>query len=394
MTILDQVRSVRDEVLSCYESLHQIPELGFEEMETSAFIAAKLRQYGLESIRTGVAQTGVVADLRVKGGPGTKTLMLRADIDALPLDECTGLSFASKHPGKAHSCGHDAHMSMLLGAAKYLSSHRELLHGSLRFVFQPAEEGPVPGGAFRMIEEGVLEGVDACLVMHVSPLFPTGTVMVQNREAMAATDKFHIEIVGKGGHGAMPQSAIDPIPPLAELLAAINQLPSRELDPLDPCVITVGTVNTVSSAWNVIPGKVEIAGTFRTFSPETRTLVARRLGELSQGICAAHRCSGTFTRVEGWQSTINDEGMVSFALETAARLLGEGKAIRQAAPFMTGEDAGAYFRKVPGALIWLGCSPEGAIDPPNLHNPAFKPDTAALAIGVAVHVNNALAFLG
>ena len=256
MVSIDDVRACGEEAETCFKYLHRHPETGFEERETSKFIAQRLESYGFVKIKTGVGRTGVVADLLVEGAE--KTLMLRADIDALPLQEVTGLDYASEIQGKMHACGHDAHTSMLLGAAKYLISHRGALRGNVRFVFQPAEEGPMPGGAELMIKDGVLEGVNACLAAHVSPLYPVGAIMVQAKESMASTDKFTVTIQGRGGHGAMPHAAIDPTPALAELLSALNLLPARELDPLDACVVTVGTVNTVSSAWNVIPGVIEL----------------------------------------------------------------------------------------------------------------------------------------
>jgi amidohydrolase len=390
MVSVNDVRVCGEEAENCFKYLHRHPETGFEERETSKFIAQRLESYGFEKIRTGVGKTGVVADLVAEGA--LKTLMLRADMDALPLQEVTGLDYASEVQGKMHACGHDAHTSMLLGAAKYLISHRDKLRGSLRFVFQPAEEGPVPGGAAVMIEEGVLEGVGACLAAHVSPLYPVGTIMVQARESMASTDKFTVVIRGRGGHGAMPHAAVDPTPALAELLSAINLLPARELDPLDACVVTVGTINTVSSAWNVIPGVIELAWTFRSFSPDVRETVNRRLEELAKGICIAHRCTAEYVRDKGYEPTINDPNMVDFVLRTAAKFLGKEHTELYPKPFMTGEDAGAYFREVPGALIWIGCTADLRPDIPNLHNPAFKVDLETLPIGVAVHVNNALAW--
>jgi amidohydrolase len=396
MVSIDDVRACGEEAENCFKYLHRHPETGFEERETSKFIARRLEFYGFEKIRTGVGKTGVVADLIVEGASKTesKILMLRADMDALPLQEVTGLDYASEVQGKMHACGHDAHTSMLLGAAKYLISHRDELRGSVRFVFQPAEEGPTPGGAAAMIEDGVLEGVGACLAAHVSPLYPVGTIMVQARESMASTDKFTIVIRGRGGHGAMPHAAVDPTPALSELLSAINLLPARELDPLDACVVTVGTINTVSSAWNVIPGVIELAGTFRSFSPDVRETVNRRLEELAKGICIAHRCTAEYIRDKGYEPTVNDPAMVDCVLRTAAEFLGKEHAELHPKPFMTGEDAGAYFRKVPGALIWIGCTAARDLraDIPNLHNPAFEVDLETLPVGVAVHVNNALAW--
>jgi amidohydrolase len=192
----------------------------------------------------------------------------------------------------------------------------------------------------------------------------------------------------------MPHAAVDPTPALSELLSALNLLPARELDPLDACVVTVGTINTVSSAWNVIPGVIELAGTFRAFTPDVRETVNRRIEELAKGICVAHRCTAEYIRDKGYEPTVNDPAMVDFVLQTAAKFLGKEHVELHPKPFMTGEDAGAYFRKVPGALIWIGCTAARDLraDIPNLHNPAFKVDLKTLPVGVAVHVNNTLAW--
>jgi amidohydrolase len=391
MIFIKDLRFLKDEVEKCFKHLHQIPEPGFEERETSAFVAGKLKEYGFEAIRTGVGGTGVIADLLKDSG--AKTLMLRADMDCLPLQEASGVEYASKTDGRMHACGHDAHTAMLLGAANYCAAHRGELNGNVRFVFQPAEEGPMPGGAVKLIQEGVLDGVNACLAIHVSPMYPVGHLMIPIREAMASTDKFTIIIRGRGGHGAMPQAAIDPMPALSGLLAAFNSLPSRELDPLDSCVVTVGTVNTISSAWNVIPETIELSGTYRAFSAELREAVNGRLKDLAEAIPAAHRCKGEYIRDRGYEPTINDTDTVNFVSKTLSDVLGKENIELSKRPSMGGEDAGAYFQQVPGALMWLGCSPKSAENPPNLHNPMFKVDLETLLVGVCVHVNNAIAFL-
>lgn len=389
MVSLNDVKVVHEDIKSYYKTLHACPELGFEEYETSAFITKKLQEFGLE-VTKNVAKTGVIGV--IKGGEIDKTLMLRADIDGLPLKEESGLEYASKNEGKMHACGHDAHVSMLLGAAKYLSENRHLVKGTVKFVFQPAEEGPAPGGASVMIKEGVLDDVSTCLAIHVSPLYKTGEIMVQQKEAMASTDFFKVEITGKGGHGSSPHSAIDPIPALTEIMAAFNLLPSREIDPLDPCVVTIGTVNTVSSSWNIIPEKIEITGTFRTFSTEVRETINKRLKEISGNIAAAHRCTAVYTRGKGYMPTINNDTIVEFVVSTAKRYLCKDKIFLETKPFTGGEDVGAYFKKVPGALIWLGCANPNKESPVSLHNPRFKVDLEALAVGVQVHVNNVISF--
>ncbi|MDR1741147.1 MAG: amidohydrolase [Synergistaceae bacterium] len=397
MVSIDEVKSCADEASACLKHLHRHPELGFEEHETAKFIAERLASYGVKGIRTGVGGgTGVIADIDGSAGQG-KTIMLRADIDALPLTEASGVEYASESAGKMHACGHDSHVSMLLGAAKWLSEHREAFKGRVRLCFQPAEEGPAPGGAALMIEDGVMDGVDACLAAHVTPTYPVGTIMVQAKESMASADKFIVTIKGYGGHGAMPHLAVDPIPALSEFLAAANLLPARELDPLDPCVVTIGTVNTISSSWNVVPGSVEITGTFRAMTHEVRDMIGRRISEMARDIAAAHRCVAEYVLDKRYAPTINDEGMVKFVLETAGALLGKDNAVLFPRPFMTAEDAGAYFRVKPGALIWIGCTAKSDMGAgktvPNLHNPAFKVAPGTLPVGIALHVNNALSYL-
>lgn len=389
MITLNDIKIISEDAKSYYKILHSYPELGFEEYKTSDFIVSKLEEFNLEIIKN-VAKTGVIGVIR--GGKVNKTLMLRADIDGLSLTEESGLEYASKNEGRMHACGHDAHVAMLLGAAKYLSENRHLVKGNVKFVFQPAEEGPSPGGASVMIKEGVLNDVSACLAIHVSPLYKTGEVMVQKKEAMASTDFFKVEIIGKGGHGSAPHSAIDPIPALTEIMAAFNLLPSREIDPFDPCVVTIGTVNTISSSWNTIPEKIEITGTFRSFSVEVRETINKRLKEISEKISLAHRCIAVYTRKKGYMPTINDEKLAKFIFSIAKSYIPEKKVFFTTKPFTAGEDLGAYFQKVPGVLIWIGCADPNEENPVFLHNPNFKVFLETLAVGVQVHINNVLSF--
>lgn len=389
MITLNDIKIISEDAKSYYKILHSYPELGFEEYKTSDFIVSKLEEFNLEIIKN-VAKTGVIGVIR--GGKVNKTLMLRADIDGLSLTEESGLEYASKNEGRMHACGHDAHVAMLLGAAKYLSENRHLVKGNVKFVFQPAEEGPSPGGASVMIKEGVLNDVSACLAIHVSPLYKTGEVMVQKKEAMASTDFFKVEIIGKGGHGSAPHSAIDPIPALTEIMAAFNLLPSREIDPFDPCVVTIGTVNTISSSWNTIPEKIEITGTFRSFSVEVRETINKRLKEISEKISLAHRCIAVYTRKKGYMPTINDEKLAKFIFSIAKSYIPEKKVFFTTKPFTAGEDLGAYFQKVPGVLIWIGCADPNEESPVFLHNPNFKVFLETLAVGVQVHINNVLSF--
>lgn len=384
---VEDLRGYDGEVRDCYKRLHGIPELGFEEHETSEFISSKLDEYGFEKIRTKVGGTGVIADL--VSNPGGETLMLRADMDALPIRETTCLDYASRKDGMMHACGHDAHSAMLLGAAKYLISNREKLRGNVRFVFQPAEEGPSPGGASVLIENGVLNEVSACIVLHVTPLYRSGHIMLQPDRAMASTDKFVVRIIGRGGHSGMPHRAISPIPALSGFISALDTVCSGEVDPTEECVITVGTVHTSPSSWNAIPSEAEITGSFRMLSPEVRRMVDERLGDLAKGISASFRCGCEYRREVGYDPVVNDPGLVKFLADTLHGVRGLDNVIFERKAFMTGEDAGAYFRQIPGALVWIGCAGSDR-KAPELHSPLFEAALDSLLFGVCVHVNCAI----
>ena len=393
MVELNELKEIEKEMIELYKTLHQMPELGLNEVRTSALIAEKLREWGIETV-TGVARTGVIGTIRSKK-PG-KTVALRADMDALPLIEATGLPYASKIPGKMHACGHDAHVSMLLGTARYFSLHPEKLKGNLRLIFQPAEEdndptvlplGEMCGGAYYIIREGYLEDVDYCFALHVDPSLPVGTIKVFKKEAMAATDLFRIRIAGKGGHGGAPYKAVDVIPPLAGLLSAVNTVIPREINPFEAAVLSVGTVNTISSAWNATPGEVEITGTFRTYSDEVREYISSRLEQLAKAIPEAHRCTGYYEREVGYTPTVNDGAVAKVVAETAALQLGPGHVITDPEPQTGGEDVGLYFKEVPGAIAFLGCTEAGRKEFADLHNPSFRISLDTLIYGMAMHIN-------
>lgn len=404
MVNLSEFAALQEELSSNYKTLHQHPELGFQEFETSKFIQAKLAEYGFEEIEN-IAITGVVATLH--GMKPGKTVMLRADMDALPLTEQSGVEFASIREGVMHACGHDAHVTMLLGAARYLSLHRDLIQGSVKFVFQPAEEGAMPevmqqataqgcsplGGAASMIQKGALKGVDGCFALHVNSLMDKRRILICNKEAMASSDMLTVKIIGKGGHGSQPHNAIDTTPALAEILTAYHMLVPREVSANELCVVSIGTVNTPSSSWNIIPEEVVLTVSVRALNSAVREYVITRLEELACGIAQAYRCKLDFKRLTGYMPTINDENMVALAEQTGAALLGEGHVTLQKEPFLTSEDVGYYFNQVPGALIWMGVKNEADSTAVAIHNPEFKIDLTALPIGVALHVNNAIAFL-
>lgn len=396
MVTWQELQAYEAEIIEIYKQLHRIPELGLNEIKTSALIAEKLAQWGIDA-ETGVARTGIVAT--IYGAKPGINVALRADMDALPITEATALPYASETAGRMHACGHDAHVAMLLGAAKFFSQHRELLNGNLRLIFQPAEEdndptvlplGDMYGGAYYMIREGCLKDVDCCLAIHVDPSLPVGSLKVFSREAMASTDLFRILIQGKGGHGGAPHLAVDVIPALEGILSAIQTIIPREISPFETAVLSVGTVNTVSSVWNAIPGRVEISGTYRTYNNEVREHITRRLEQLAEHIPAAHRCTGRFEREVGYPATVNNSTVAKLAAVSAAQLLGTENVNAAPVPQTGGEDVGLYFKEVPGAFMFLGCSDPGWTEFADLHDPHFKISLDTLLWGTAVHINNVI----
>lgn len=400
MVKLEELESLFQEMEENYKYLHRHPELGFEEAVTSEFIMEKLKEYGIEGRRA--ARTGVIADIH--GEKAGKTVAIRADIDALPIEEQWDGDYRSEYAGKMHACGHDAHTAMLLGAARYFSEHREQIQGTIRLIFQPAEEGASPetmeeigkeggsekGGAASMIAFGALDGADACFALHVNPLYPTGSIYIPRDRFAASSDIFEIKIQGKGGHGSAPESAVDPTGALAALISAVNAFPARELPALDACSLSIGTIKS-GEAWNAIPDSAIITGGLRTFSNETRDFVFRRLGEIADGICRAHRCSAQVTRREGYAPAVNAVEISAEMLEVARNCFGDENAVVLKEPMMGSEDAGYYFQEVPGGMGWLGAMPEdGPVAP---HNPGFHISLEALRYGAMFHINMALDYL-
>lgn len=398
----EEISQLKEELFFTFKDLHKHPEVGFDEHRTAALIARHLRDCGIQ-VTEGVALTGVVG-LLDSGEPG-KTLMLRADMDCLEVQELADVSYKSSFPGKMHACGHDAHVSMLLAAAKVLSRHKDAFRGKVKFVFQPAEEGNPPavaekiraagydgqGGAAFMTREGVLDGVDLCLILHVQPSIPVGTVSISKKNACASSDVFRIRIRGKGGHGAQPQNAIDPVPAMAELISAIHVLPTREISAVETCVLSIGSAETPGSVWNAVAETACIAGGIRTFNPQAREHLNLRVKQLAEGIATAHRCIVEYERAEGYMPCINDERLASRVAESCTQALGDGNVVLTDTPAMTSEDCGVYLSKVPGVFFWLGIGNGPAS--PALHNPYFRVEADALLLGVKVHVNNVLSLL-
>ena len=375
---------VEQEVVAWRRHIHAHPELSFEEVETSRFVEETLRSVeGLELERP--APTAVVA--RLQGARPGKVLALRADMDALPIREETGLEFASTRPGVMHACGHDAHTAMLLGAAKLLAGRRDDLAGEVRFVFQHAEEKP-PGGARQLVNAGVMEGVDLVVGAHVASMKDVGKVGCRPGPIAAAADTFSAEIRGRGGHAAAPHKVVDPIVVAAQVVTNLQHLVSRTVDPLRSAVVSVTRFHS-GTADNIIPEAVELGGTVRTFDPVVRGELEERMQRVFRGVTEAHGATYTLDYAEGYAALINDEAAAGL-VEAAARAELGGDAIMEAEPIMGGEDFSAYLEKAPGAFFWVGAGHEDAM--PH-HHPRFTLDEAALRPGIAVFVRTALDFL-
>lgn len=387
--ILKSAEEMEQEVIRYYKDLHQIPEIGYELPQTAAYVEARLREFGIENIHTGIAGYGIMAD--ITGDPSGKTIALRADMDALPVQEESGCAWSSVHEGKMHACGHDGHMAMLLGAAKILAERRTELGGTVRLIFQPAEEGYIPGGAADMVTEGVLEGVDQIYTMHLAPTEPTGRVAFNMETAMSALDCFTIELIGQGGHGSMPHRCVDAITLSAQIINNIQYIVSRQSDPLEPLVITIGTIQG-GTRWNIIADRVTITGTMRSYKQTVREKALRNLEHCVH--CACENVGATYrmTIENAANPLINHRISTEFAKEILENTLGREQVKIMDKPSQVSEDFSNYLSRVPGALMWLGCC-SGEETGYALHHPKFQPDLSALKTGVAVHAALAVSFL-
>jgi amidohydrolase len=379
-----EIAALTDQLVAWRRDFHRHPEVAFQETRTSAVVREFLESLGL--VVRPAAGTGLVAVL--EGNPGGKTVALRADMDALPVQEEGEKEYRSLNRGVTHACGHDGHMAMLMAAAKVLTGSRRDFRGRVVFLFQPAEEQP-PGGAIRMIAEGALDGVDAVFGLHLWQQFPTGLVGVIKGPMLAQADNFNLTVKGKGGHGAMPHTAVDPVLAAAQIIVNSQSIVSRNVDPLKPCVVTFGTVNG-GTAPNIIPEKVTMAGTVRTFHPTVQALVERRLREIAEETAKASGASCSVEYVPGYPAVVNDAAMVDFVTGVAKKVLGEG-CLWPFEPMMGGEDFAYYLQKVPGAFIFLGAG-DGRQFPH--HHPAFDIDERALPMGTLLMTSLALEFLG
>jgi len=382
------LKEIEPQMIQWRRHFHQYPELSFQEEKTPAMIADILRGLELDEVRTGVGSRGVVGVLR--GAHPGKTVAIRADFDALPIQDQKDVPYKSKVPGVMHACGHDAHTSGLLALASVLSKHRDVIHGTIVFIFQHAEEEN-PGGAIAMVEDGALDGVDAIFGAHLWSMAPMGKVWIAPGPIMANADDFTIEIKGKGGHGAVPQETVDSIVIGSQIVGSLQTIASRNVDPLESVVVTVGTFHAGDN-FNVIADSCKMTGTLRSFSPEIRDLGERRLKEIVEGVAAMMGGSATVDYDRGYPAVINTEEEAEIVRQSAAEVVG-AENVEKMKPIMGGEDFSYYLQKVPGAFVFIGAgnAEKGAAFPH--HHPRFDIDENAMLVSAEVLGRSALAFL-
>ncbi len=350
MPVINSIASYADELTAWRQHIHAHPELGFDCHETAKFVADRLREFGVDEIHEGIATSGVVGIIRGKGqGPA---IGLRADMDALPMDEMTGLPYASTVPGRMHACGHDGHTTMLLGAARYLAETRNF-SGSVALIFQPAEESG--GGGEVMCREGIMErfGVSQVYAMHNSPDYEAGTFSTRVGPMMAAVDEFTLTVRGRGGHAAYPHMSIDPVAAALQLGQNLNTIVSRNADPLDNIVVSL-TVLRAGTVSNIIPETMTMTGTIRTYTPQARDMAERRLREISAGIAAAMGVGVDVDYSRWYPATVNHADQTAFAIEVAKEIAGEALVNGNCKPEMGAEDFSYMLEERPGAYVYLG----------------------------------------
>jgi amidohydrolase len=375
---------VAREVVALRRDLHMHPELGFEEVRTAGIVADRLKRLGYD-VRTGVGQTGVVGVLR-SGRPG-RTILLRADMDALPVQEESDVPYSSAHPGKMHACGHDGHVAILLGAAQMIVERMDALCGTIVLCFQPAEEGK--GGAKAMIDAGVLDDphVDAVYGLHLLSQAPCGVVKVRPGPVMASSDSIEISIHGRGGHGAAPHETIDPIVTAAHFITQVQTVVSRKVEPVEPAVVTIGAIHG-GTIHNVIPDNVRLLGTVRAFSSEVRKQMRPRIEAILRGTCETHGATYDLEYVWRYPVTSNDAHEAAYVRALAARTLGEDRSLEMT-PTMGAEDFSFMLERRPGCFFFLGTQSDERTAIPH-HNARFAIDERALETGVAMMVALAL----
>lgn len=378
MPILNRAAEMQEEVTGWRRHLHQTPELNFDVFQTAAFVTEKLKAFGCDEVVTGLGKTGVVGIIRGRQGEGP-TIGLRADMDALPINEITGKPYASTIPNKMHACGHDGHTAMLLGAARYLAETRNFA-GSVAVIFQPAEEGG--GGGNEMVKDGMMDrfAITKVFGMHNMPSLPIGHFAIRPGPIMAATAEFTITVKGRGGHAAMPNGTIDPIVITSQLVTALQTIASRNADPVEALVVSV-TKFHAGDAYNVIPEKAEIAGTVRTLKKEMAAMAEQRIRGICAGVAAAFGAGIEVDYDANYPVTFNHAEETAFASDVAAAVAGDAKVIRAMPPVMGGEDFSYMLEARPGAFIFIGNG-----ETAGLHHPAYDFNDEAIPHGVSYWV--------
>jgi amidohydrolase len=390
MSVRDEVAEFEPELIATRRDLHQHPEVGFEVHRTAGIVAERLRGLGLDEVATGIGRTGVKGVLR--GGKPGKTLLIRADMDALPVQEETGVEFASLETGKMHACGHDGHTSILLTTARILTRRRAELPGTIVFCFQPAEEGG--GGARAMMADGIMENphVDASIGLHLWNEFPVGEAVVIDGPAMSGANGYRVTIQGKGGHGAMPHTTVDAALIAATIVTNLQILVAREVDPLKPVVVTIGTLHAGGTAANIIADTATFSGTTRFFDPEVGEYVAGRFPQLVEEMAHSLRATATVEYRTGGHPVMNDPHMADLVRSAASEVLG-AENVKPGPRLMPSEDYSEFTIRVPSCYFFVGSKNEETGKIWGHHHPKFDIDEQALSNGVEIMVGAALRYL-
>lgn len=375
--IKDYASKYKEQVIAWRRHIHSHPELSGQEKETSLFIQKVLGELGIPFVND-ISDYAVIGE--IQGSHPGPVIALRADIDALPIHEITGLPFASQHEGVMHACGHDGHISILLGAAAILQSIKNQLHGTVKLVFQPSEEEALNPGAQGIVDSGILDDVDEIFGLHVWPQLPVGTVGLKKGHLMAASDHFLVHIKGKSTHGAEPHNGIDAIVAAANWIVNVESIVARETNPMENLVCTIGVING-GDRYNVGCGDVYLEGTCRTYEPEKRDYIERRLGESLQALDMMFKIKSTLDYKRGHGATTNDPDAIDYATSIVEKYLGKEAVVHPEHPSMAAEDFSAYLQKIKGAFLWLGTGFDGN---PALHNAGFTIDETILESGITM----------
>lgn len=377
MAVRNRFAELHEEIAGWRQEMHRHPELQYDVEWTAGFVEARLREFGCDEVVTGIGRTGLVGLIKGREATSGRVVGLRADMDALPIHEETGVEYASTVPGKMHACGHDGHTAMLLGAAKYLAETRNF-DGTVAVIFQPAEEGGAGGRA--MVDDGMMErfGIDEVYGMHNVPGRPLGEFAIRPGAFYASTDEINITITGKAGHAAQPQQTVDATVVAAHVVTALQTIVSRQIDPVEQVVVSITSFETSTTAYNVVVEEVVLKGTLRTMTEENRAFASRRIVEIAEGVSASLGASATAEIREGYPVMVNSDAETEFAAEAASRVSG---ACEVAPIYLWGEDFGFMLNERPGAYIHLGIG-----DNAPLHHPAYNFNDEALPLGCSFFV--------